>query len=245
MRLDAATATAPEVVAHLRDGRGIAVLPVGALEQHGPHLPLSTDTLTAQAVAERIADALDALLLPAIGYGATWNMSGYPGTVTLRPETVEALALDIGRGVADAGARALVVVNGDWGNRAPLAKAAEALELPTLVLDHPGLDEAAAQVRESRPAAPGLMHAEEVETSLVLAIAPELVQGTAAAVYPDFPPEFGTVPMRMHGFSPSGVFGDPGPATADKGRRMLDAVVAASLRLVEERLSRTAHRQQD
>jgi creatinine amidohydrolase len=230
--LEAVSATAPQVVAHLAAGRGVAVLPVGALEQHGPHLPLSTDTLTAEAVAGRIAKALDGLLLPAVGYGATWNMSGYPGTVTLRPETVEALAVDIGEGVAAAGARALVIVNGDWGNRAPLARAAAALALPTLVLDHPGLDAAAERVRDSRPAAPGLMHAEEIETSLVLAIAPDLVQGTAEAVYPDFPPEFGTVPMRMHGFSPTGVFGDPGPATADKGRAMLDAVVEECLRVL-------------
>ena len=235
--LRADEATAPQVVAHLEATRGVVVLAFGALEQHGPHLPLSTDTLTAEAVAERIAAALDALLLPSVGYGATWNMSGYPGTVTLRPETVEALALDIGRGVADAGARALVIVNGDWGNRAPLAKAAGALVLPTIVLNHPGLDEAAERARTSRPAAPGLMHAEEIETSLVLAIAPELVQGTAEAVYPDFPPEFGTVPMRMHGFSPSGVFGDPTPATADKGRAMLDAIVTESLREVEELLN--------
>jgi creatinine amidohydrolase len=234
--LRAAEATAEQVVAHLAGGRGVVVLPVGALEQHGPHLPLSTDTLTAEAVADRVAEALDALLLPTIGYGATWNMSGYPGTVTLRPDTVEALAIDIGTGVADAGARLLVVVNGDWGNRAPLASAAEVLRLPTIVLNHPGLDDAAALVRDSRPAAPGLMHAEEIETSLVLAIAPELVQGTAAAVYPDFPPEFGAVPMRMHGFSPSGVFGDPGPATAGKGTTMLDAIVAESLRVVERAL---------
>jgi creatinine amidohydrolase len=236
--LVAADATAPQLVAHLAATRGVAVLPVGALEQHGPHLPLSTDTLTAQAVADRLADALDAVLLPAIGYGATWNMSGYAGTVTLRPATVEALALDIGGGAAQAGARLLVIVNGDWGNRAPLARAEAALAqtLPTLVLNHPGLDEAAERIRDSRPAAPGLLHADEVETSLVLAIAPRLVQGTAEAVYPDFPPDFGTVPMRMHGFSPSGVFGDPGPATAAKGEALLDAVVAQSLRLVERAL---------
>ena len=77
------------------------------------------------------------------------------------------------------------------------------------------------------------MHAEEIETSLVTAIAPRLVQGTAEAVYPEFPPEFGTVPMRMHGFSTSGVFGDPGPATAEKGAALLDAIVAESLRVVE------------
>ena len=234
MMLDAATSSAPDVVAHLAATRGLAVLPFGALEQHGPHLPLATDTLTAEAVAVRIAEAMDAVLLPAIGYGATWNMSGYPGTVTLRPETVEALLVDVAHGVEAAGASALVVVNGDWGNRAPLARAAASVPLPVLVLNHPGLDEAAARVRESRPAAPGLMHAEEVETSLVLAIAPDLVRGPADAVYPAFPPEFGTVPMRMHPFSPTGVFGDPAPATAAKGAAMLDAVVAASVAEVED-----------
>ena len=240
MRLVAATATAPEVTAHLAAGRGVAVLPFGALEQHGPHLPLSTDTLTAEAVAERVADGLDALLLPAVPYGATWNMSGYPGTVTLSAETVAALAVDIGRGVADAGARALVVVNGDWGNRAPLARAADRLSrsvLRTVVLDHPGLDAAAERVRETRPAAAGLMHAEEIETSLVLAIAPGLVHDELPEpVYPDFPPGFGVRPMRMHPFSPSGVFGDPRPATAAKGAAMLDAVVEASLRQLADLL---------
>lgn len=234
--LRAADATAPQVVAHLRATRGVAILPFGALEQHGPHLPLSTDTLTAEAVAVRLSETLDAVLLPAIGYGATWNMSGYPGTVTLLPATVTALAVDIGRGIAESDARSLVIVNGDWGNRAPLASAAAALDLPTVVLNHPGLDEAAERYRESRPAAPGLMHAEEIETSLVLAIAPDLVQGTAEAVYPDFPPDFGTVPMRMHHFSPTGVFGDPGPATPTKGAALLEAIVTASLHLLAARL---------
>lgn len=234
--LRAAEATAPQLADHLRSTRGVAILPFGAFEQHGPHLPLSTDTLTAEAVAVRLAEALDAVLLPSIGYGATWNMSGYPGTVTLRPETVEALAVDVGQGVADAGASAFVIVNGDWGNRAPLARAAAVLDLPTVVLSHPGLDEAAERIRESRPAAPGLMHAEEIETSLVLTIAPDLVQGTGKAVYPDFPLDFGTIPMRMHPFSPTGVFGDPGPATAKKGEALLDAIVAESLRLLATRL---------
>lgn len=239
MRLDAATATAPQVAAHLAATRGIAVLPFGALEQHGPHLPLATDTLTAQAVAERLADRLDALLLPAIPYGETWNMSGYPGTVSLRPGTVTAIAEDIGRGVAASGARALVVVNGDWGNRAPLAVAVRSLAavLPAIALDHPGLDAAAERMRRSRPAAPGLAHAEEIETSLLLHVAPELVGDERPAEYPAFPSDFGIRPMRMHGFSASGVFGDASPASAATGAALLDAVVEASLAVLEDFLA--------
>ncbi|HEY0374250.1 MAG TPA: creatininase family protein [Amnibacterium sp.] len=236
--LVAATATAPQVATHLAAGRGVAILPFGALEQHGPHLPLATDTITAEAVAAALADRLDALLLPAVPFGDTWNMSGYPGTVSLRPETVTAIAEDVGRGVAASGARLLVVVNGDWGNRAPLAVAARRLAdvLPTVVLDHPGLDAAIDRVRESRPAAAGLAHAEEVETSLLLHLAPHLVGDERPAEYPDFPSDFGVRPMRMHPFSASGVFGDAGPATAAKGAALLDAVADESMRVLADLL---------
>jgi creatinine amidohydrolase len=234
--LVAATATAPQVAAHLAATGGVAILPFGALEQHGPHLPLATDTITAEAVAAALADRIDALLLPAVPYGDTWNMSGYPGTVSLRPETVTAIAEDIGRAVTASGARALVVVNGDWGNRAPLAVAARRLAdvLPTIVLDHPGLDTAIDRVRESRPAAAGLAHAEEIETSLLLHLAPNLVGDERPAEYPAFPSDFGVRPMRMHPFSVSGVFGDAGPATAAKGAALLDAVVGESMRVLAD-----------
>lgn len=249
--IDAARASWPDVAAAL-DG-GIAVLPFGALEQHGPHLPLSTDTLTAEAVARGIAQRLDAgddrpraVLLPAVPYGETWNNAGYPGTVSLAPTTVAAIAADIARAVIGAGARTLVVVNGDWGNRAPLAETAARLAdegVAVLVLDHPGYEEAADAVQESPRAAPGLgiRHAEEIETSTTLAIAPELVQrDREAAEYPDLPPDFGTRPMQLHPFSSSGVFGDPRPATAGKGRRVLDATIAASVDAVRAFLAALA-----
>ncbi|MGN6742275.1 MAG: creatininase family protein, partial [Amnibacterium sp.] len=157
---------------------------------------------------------------------------------SLRPETVTAIAVDLGRAAAASGARALVVVNGDWGNRAPLYTAVRRLQdegvLPAIALDHPGLDAAAARLRRSRPAAPGLMHAEEIETSLLLAAAPEAVRAERPdAVHPDFPADFGVRPMRMRPFSPSGVFGDPGPARAELGRALLEAVLAESLRVLD------------
>ena len=240
--IDAARSTWPEVAAHVSATSGVAILPFGALEQHGPQLPLSTDTATAEEVARRLATLLDAVLLPPVHYGETWNNAGYPGTVSLSPATVTAIAKDIGASLVLSGVRALVIVNGDWGNRAPLALAARELVdegvIPALVLDYPGMDAAIDEVRESRPAAPGLNHAEEVETSIMLAIDPSTVHPERyVAEYPVFPPEFGTVPMQLHPFSPSGVFGDPSAATAAKGEYILARTVEASLEVLETFLS--------
>jgi creatinine amidohydrolase len=238
-RVDAYSTPWTDVASHLAHGDGLALLPFGALEQHGPHLPLGTDTATAVAVAERLADRLDALLLPPIHYGETWNNAGYPGTVSLSPETVTAIAVDIGRSLAASGARALIVVNGDWGNRQPLYAAVRRLNaeriLPALALDYPGMDEAVAEVRTSRGAAPGLNHAEEVETSIMLALEPGHVHPERyAAEYPSFPSDFGTRPMQLHPFSPSGVFGDPSHATAAKGEHILAATVEGSLAVLAD-----------
>jgi creatinine amidohydrolase len=231
-----------DVADHLAATNGIALLPFGALEQHGPQLPLATDTLTAEAVADAIAEHLDALLLPAIPYGETWNNAGYPGTVSLSPATVTAIATDIGRALVASGARYFVIVNGDWGNRAPLAAAADILNgekvIATLVLDYPGMDAAIERVRDSRGAFAGLNHAEEVETSIMLAIDPVLVHPDRfEATYPEFPADFGARPMQLHPFSSSGVFGDPRTATAEKGRAILDATIDESVRVVRAFIS--------
>lgn len=240
--LDAHRSSWPDVAAHLQR-TPIMVLPFGALEQHGPQLPLGTDTATAAEVARRIAERLDAVLLPPVHYGDTWNNAGYPGTISLRPATVTAIAEDIGRAASASGVRLLVVVNGDWGNRNPLAAAMRTLEaegtMRALTLDYPGMDEAIAAVRESRAAAPGLNHAEEIETSIMLGIAPDDVHTDRyESAYPAFPSDFGTRPMQLHPFSPSGVFGDPATATAEKGERIIAATVEASLAVLQDCLPR-------
>jgi creatinine amidohydrolase len=194
-------------------------------------------------VARRLAERLEALLLPPVHYGDTWNNAGYPGTVSLSADTVTAIAVDIGRSLAGSGARALIVVNGDWGNRQPLYAAMRTLNaeriLPAIALDYPGMDEAVAEVRSSRGAAPGLNHAEEVETSIMLALEPGLVHPSRyEAVYPEFPSDFGTRPMQLHLFSPSGVFGDPSHATAAKGEHILAATVEASLAVLADFIER-------
>jgi creatinine amidohydrolase len=239
--LNCVTATWPEVAAHIVR-QPIAVLAFGAQEQHGAHLPLSTDTLLAGELARRLATELDALLLPSIPYGETWSTSGYPGTVTIGFATVEALLVDIGRSIQAQGVRALIVVNGHFSNHAPLEQAARRLldecAFSVLLLDYPGLAQLADTICESQPAAPTFYHADEVETSLLLVSDPALVHmDRAAAEYPVFPETFGAQPMRLDTFCVSGVFGDPRPATVDKGERLYAGLVANCLPVIDTYLA--------
>jgi creatinine amidohydrolase len=240
--LDAATASWEDVAAGIKSGL-IALLPVGAVEQHGPHLPLLTDTVLASGVARRIAEGTDALLLPAIAYGDAWTAEGWAGTLSLSPDTLRATVIDLGRGLLRMGVRGLVTINGHFGNREPIALAARALGelgLPVLHLDYPHLEALATEHMESEPAGPGFYHADEVETSMLLALAPDSVRlDRAKPEYPDFPPLFGSQPMKLSAFNSSGVFGDPRPATAEKGEALIAGIAAESLRLIA--LWRTEH----
>lgn len=232
--LDSATAAWPGVKAALVDGL-TAVLPLGALEQHGPHLPLTTDTVLAEGVARRIVQSTGGLLLPALAFGEAWSAEGWAGTISISADTLAAAVTDIGRGLKRGGFAGLVTVNGHFGNRAAIARAAEALsgDLPVLALDYPGLEEAAARFCVSAPAGPGFYHADEVETSMMLALAPASVRmELAVAEYPTFPADFGARPVQLSTFNSSGVFGDPRRATAETGEKLIGAIVANSVDLI-------------
>jgi creatinine amidohydrolase len=239
--LDGRTAAWPEVEELAGQGC-VAVLPFGAFEQHGPHMPLSTDTIMAEELARRLAKAAGALLLPPVHYGETSGNDGFPGTISLGFDTVRRIALDICASLRDGGVAGLVIVNGDFGNQAPLKLAArearEQLGYPVLMIDYPGLAEIATEVSESAPAGHGFYHADEVETSMVLAIEPAAVKmARARAEYPRFPPGYGSMPIPLRQISRSGVFGDPRGATAEKGARILDALTERAWAIVESFLA--------
>lgn len=239
--IDLAAASWTDVRDHIAAGHTIAFLPFGALEQHGPHLPLSTDTIQCVGVATRLAEHYDGLLLPAVQYGETWDNSRFPGTISLSPATVSAICVDIARSAQSFGVTTLVIVNGDYGNRAPIHAAARELSIggvDVLVLDYPGLVEVGDRVKESPWAAPGLCHADEIETSMVLALEPELVHPDRyEASYPELPADFGRRPIPFDTLSPSGVFGDPRPATAEKGETIVAFVVEQSIGVIDDHLA--------
>lgn len=223
-------------IAVLVDQGALAVLAIGACEQHGAHLPLTTDTDMALGMARRIAGEFGALVLPPIAYGDAWNNEAFPGTLSLSPTTLRAVIEDVGHGLRRMNVRGLVIVNGHFGNREPIALAARTLVaagLPVMHLDYPGMEKLAGEICDSEPAGPGFYHADEVETAMMLAIRPEAVDlARAAPEYPQFPPTFGLEPLQLRSFNASGVFGDPRPATAEKGEALMAGIAAESLRLI-------------
>jgi creatinine amidohydrolase len=235
--LDARSATWPEVKTAIEQGC-LAVMAFGAQEQHGPHCPLSTDTVMAAGLARRLAEELDALLLPPVPYGETWNNSRFPGTVSISFSTVKSLVLDIGISLKKSGVRGFILVNGHFGNRAPIELACRELKgehnLAVLQIDYPGLYQVAQAVCESQPAGRSFYHADELETSVVLALEPEMVKmERAKAEYPQFPVTFGAEPLYLDEFCVSGVFGDPTRASAEKGEKILEGLIKESLKVIE------------
>jgi creatinine amidohydrolase len=216
----------------------LAIVPLGATEQHGPHLPFATDTLVADALAARLAARLDgAVALPALPLGCSREHMAFPGTLDLEPETLVAVVGDCLRSLARHGVGEALVFSAHGGNVATLRAA-----LPALAAAAPGIRIAAAtdlaaltarlHAEAARfgvaPEAAG-HHAGEVETSIMLAIHPELVRSDAFAAgckaATDVAQEIFYPDLRRH--APDGVVGDPRGAAALRGVRYLAAWVDA------------------
>lgn len=167
-----------EVSKLVQAGVDTVVLPVGTVEPHGPHLPLGADTLIAEAVAELAAAKLNALLLPAVPYGVTGSLHGYPGSVRVEPEVLEKLVYSILEGAARSGFKYALVVNGHGGNTPSLEAAARRawyeLGLATMVVDWWVVARERGITQRVLGKEGG--HAATDETAVVLAVKPELVK---------------------------------------------------------------------
>lgn len=223
--IDARRATMDEIAAFARQ-TPFAILPVGSFEQHGPHLPLDTDNRIAEAMAIETARRSVGMVLPALNVGYAWVWRGRPGTLTLRFDTYMAVIRDIAESLAGWGIKALFVLSAHGSNPQPVKHAIRELihdkhDIAVLNSLYAGLSEMLAECDSEQWA--NDIHAEEIETALMLAIAPELVHmDRAAADYPPVPADYGKSELSMGMFMRSGVFGDPTPATAEKGRRWLE-----------------------
>lgn len=211
------------------------ILPVGSLEEHGPHLPLGTDTFHALEVARRAAQVRPLLIAPPLFYGLCRSTREHPGTLSISGDTLRALVTDLGREFFRQGLRNLVIMSGHAGgtHMAALLEAGETLlaELPDLQVAVINLLDLLREVLAARPElvkTKGDAHAGEVETALMLAACPHLVAGSAPAERPAFPKYVLVRDKRR--YWPGGVWGDPGAAGADQGEAILQAEVD---RLVE------------
>jgi creatinine amidohydrolase len=220
----------------------IVVLPTGAIEHHGPHLPLATDLLTADLIGHLVVDAavetgLDVWILPPLAFTKSNEHHWAPGTVWLGWETLMQTVRDIGRSVANTPAKTLVFYNGHGGNVALLQVALRELHiefgLRTFLMGAP------------MPAGDGVdgpdergfgIHGGHSETSVVMHLRPDLVDlSLAERAVPDQIADFEHVKFngglvsfgwQSNDFGPSGVIGDPTGASAEAGKVLVDAAVA-------------------
>lgn len=241
MFLDAGRATLPEIERFI-ERVPFAILPVGSTEQHGPHLPTNTDTLIAERMALEIAKKSRGLVLPAVPLGYAWVWRDVPATLTLRFDTYMRMIRDVAESLDRWGIQAVYVVSGHGSNPQPIKHALrelihDQLDIKMLYGMYGGLKEMLAEA-DSKPWHDDI-HAEEIETALMLAIAPELVHmDRAAADYPPVPPDYGKSELSMGNFMRSGVFGDPTPATAEKGERWISLAADRSATLWQGFLAR-------
>lgn len=227
--------TMPEFVAGLARTRSV-ILPFGSTEQHGPHLPLDTDTLQAWDVARLVAQRRPVFVAPPIHYGVCRSTGQHPGTISISTSTLRALTLDICSALYRQGLRRFVLLTGHAGgtHTSTLIDAGEALLDTFADVRVAVLTEYMLASREGRGIVEtqGDAHAGEIETSRMLHRYPHLVKGTATAEFPTFP--VGILARDKRRFWPGGVWGDPGKATAEKGTRIEELVVSALYRLLEE-----------
>jgi mycofactocin system creatininase family protein len=215
MSLRLAEAAWPEVQRHARRA---VLLPLGAIEQHGPHLPLDTDVRVASAVAAAAAAREDVAVAPPLPLGASGEHAGFPGTLSIGAEALERVLVEFGRH-ACGDWDAVLFVNAHGGNAGAIGAAVAALE---------GEGRRCAVYHASVRG--GDAHAGRTETSLMLHLAPELVR--VDALEPgDARPIAALLPRLRAGgvrsVSPNGVLGDPRAASAAEGERVLAEMAAA------------------
>jgi creatinine amidohydrolase len=224
----------------------VVVLPVGALEAHGPHLPLATDVIIAEAMARTCAEVLEAdgyhvLVLPALWCTHAGFASGFPGTLSVAPATVTALVGDLAAALAAQGFPVLAVANAhlDPGHLAAL-RAASAAPPAGLRVAFVDLTRRAAAERLTEEFRTGACHAGRFESSVVLAEAPGLVRAELAAALEPNPASL-SVAIRAGASSfeeaggPRAYFGWPADASAAEGRasaRVLGELLAEAVRAV-------------
>lgn len=223
-------------------GRGIvAVLPIGAgCKEHGLHMPLCTDAILASYLTERVVAGADVLAAPPLQYGYYPAFTEYPGSISVGKELFRGLLIDICRSLHSHGARAIYVLNTGISTNWALEPARLALAKAGVLMDFTDLTAGLAEIEKGIAEQKLGTHADEIETSMMLHIAPERVRLELAV--PELSPKRGSGrsyltrnPAAESGiFSPSGAWGDPTLATPEKGRLVMEAFVELLLREIRE-----------
>ena len=227
----------------------VIVLPTGAIEQHGPHLPCSVDSVISSGVAghalARLPADIPAYAIPPITYGKSDEHLHFPGTLTLSGDTLLHTLLEIAESLYRAGFRKLLMINGHGGQPQVLQMASREMRLrhgDMIIIAHdvfnvPNSEKQFLSPQEQKMA----MHAGHSETALMLALAPECVHMERAVA--NFPPPFPcptlskgrpAAALACFDFGPSGVIGDPTPATLEQGQGLLESLAVSWAQAISE-----------
>ncbi len=217
-----------------------AVLPIGSTEYHGEHLPHGTDTLVAEALAEAVAERVEGLLLlPTLPYGMSRHYASFPMAISLTTETLMRVLREIFQSLLGHGIKRLLIINGHDGNIPAIDAAArefraENPEMRIAVLEAWWETAVRLLPEGTFESWGGLGHGGEGETSMALAIAPELVEMEyARGITPKLPIHV-QVKWRFDELTPYGVTGDPTRASAEKGEMMMKALVELLTSFIKE-----------
>ena len=211
-----------------------AFIPFGSVEEHGSHLPLSTDTIQAYEVGKKASLQIPLFVAPPIHYGSCRSTSCHPGTISITTATLKGLLKDIVRSLRNQGLRNFIVLTGHAGgsHRMALQDAGEELISDyadiqmAVVTEYDLAKDAGRALVETRNDA----HAGEIETSRILHSHPQLVKGAGEPEFPGFPP--GVLVRDKRKYWPGGIWGDPTKASAEKGRLIEELVVSKVVELV-------------
>jgi creatinine amidohydrolase len=215
------------------------IQPFGSVEEHGLHLPLSTDTIQVREVCIRAAEDTGAFVAPAIPYGVCRSTGSHPGTIGITTPVLRLLTIDLGLAFHRQGLRNFLFISGHAGKThlMTILDAAEELldRLPDIrvavVSEYNELLKEGRRLIETEDDS----HAGEVETSRIQFLRPDLVEGSSPEEYPTFPSHILVRDKRR--YWPGGVWGNPGKASAEKGRELMEIAVghlAGIVRRLEE-----------
>ena len=215
----------------------VVVIPLGAAaKEHGPHLKLKNDFLISEYLKNQTLQKADVVIAPTINYHFYPAFVEYPGSTTLRLETARDLVIDICKSLSRYGARRFYVLNTGISTLRALKPAAEILADDGILMHYTDLLKITGAVEKEISKQEGGTHADEIETSMMLYIAPDSVEMKKAVK--DYHPSKGRLtrdPNNKEGtYSATGIWGDPTLATKAKGKKVIDALVTGILKDIED-----------
>ena len=225
------TMTWPEAKERIPKARAI-IVSLGSVEEHGYHLPLCTDNILGSTLAAGIAEKTDSLVLPVMPFGQVWSTRDFPGSISLSEETIVRVLVDVALSLRRHGARNVIFHSGHMGNQPAMKAAARRLYDQYgmknvwyfCYTDYVKLAEGIMEAPLWRGTG---MHAAEIETSMMLAAAPELCHmERAVSDYPEGSDAMDYRCMPWTEFTETGALGDPTVATAEKGRVYTEKLIA-------------------